>query len=413
MFTNGWGRVHRTPWSTVTGSFLAMAVGSAPVVFVAFSVFMPAISEEFNWSRAQLSIGPSAFTLMSAAAMPIVGRMIDRYGLHLVTMGGIALFCLTLASAALLPPSIILFVVLFGFLGAFGASLSPLPYAKATSGVFDRRRGLALGIAMSGYGVGAAVMPLLSARLIDALGWRNAYVSIAAIVFFVAMASVFVLIANPRVEPNEEPVASPESTEAVTSGTAREAIMRTSEFWMIAAAMMLIAIAINGVIPHFVVMATDRGLSSKVAVSLVSGLGAASIVGRLASGFLFDRHFAPHVAALVFSLPLVGMVVLAGDAPGPYLMVSAVTLGIGLGAEVDFMGYIVGRYFGMRFFGEIYGYLLALFAVGASIGPYVLGLSYDRTGSYETALWVTSMGVVCAIFMISRLGPYRFQPQAD
>jgi cyanate permease len=80
---------------------------------------------------------------------------------------------------------------------------------------------------------------------------------------------------------------------------------------------------------------------------------------------------------------------------------------------VDVIGFLVGRYFGLRRDGQIYGYMFAIFTIGAGVGPYLMGLSFDATHSYSTALVVFSAMLVVSSAVISRLGPYNFPARGD
>ena len=137
-------------------------------------------------------------------------------------------------------------------------------------------------------------------------------------------------------------------------------------------------------------------------------MGLSTIAGRLVSGYLLDRFFAPYVAAALFLLPLAGVGILAAGLGGPSLILAAIALGFGLGAEVDVIGFMVSRYFGLRAYGEIYGCLFAIFTVGTGLGPVLMGLSFDETRSYKLALVVFGVALVCASVLVSRLGRYNF-----
>jgi cyanate permease len=104
----------------------------------------------------------------------------------------------------------------------------------------------------------------------------------------------------------------------------------------------------------------------------------------LLAGFLLDRIHGPYVAAAFFLAPLMGIVLL--QASRQEAAVGTVLVGIGLGAEVDLIAFLLSRYLGMRSFGEIYGYFFAIFMLGAGLGPFVMGVSFDRTGSYNLML---------------------------
>jgi MFS family permease len=85
---------------------------------------------------------------------------------------------------------------------------------------------------------------------------------------------------------------------------------------------------------------------------------------------------------------------------------------VSLGAEVDIVGYLVSRYFGLRHYGEIYGYIFAIFTIGSGVGPYLMGLSFDRTHSYSVGLGTFCVMLIAASAIISCLGPYQFPAKA-
>jgi len=184
--------------------------------------------------------------------------------------------------------------------------------------------------------------------------------------------------------------------------------VRSASFWLLAIPVFLVVTAINGIVGHLVPMLTDRGFAVGQATAALSAVGLSTIAGRLVSGYLLDRFFAPRVAAALFLLPLAGVGILAAGPGGPALILAAIALGFGLGAEVDVIGFMVSRYFGLRAFGEIYGCMFAIFTVGTGLGPVLMGLSFDETRSYTLALAVFGIALVCASVLVSRLGRYTF-----
>jgi cyanate permease len=170
----------------------------------------------------------------------------------------------------------------------------------------------------------------------------------------------------------------------------------------------MVAASVNGSIAHIVPILTDRGISPTVATSLLSVTGIALIGGRILSGFILDRFFAPYVAACFFLLPLTGVGLLSSGAAGIVPLLGTICLGLGLGSEIDIMAFLVGRYFGVRTFGEIYGYIMAAFVFASGLGPTIMGVCYDRTHSYKLALEGFAIALAIASILISRLGPYAF-----
>jgi MFS family permease len=133
-------------------------------------------------------------------------------------------------------------------------------------------------------------------------------------------------------------------------------------------------------------------------------------------GFFLDRFFGPHVALAFVILPAIGVLTLLGSADLSLTTIGAVLVGLGMGAEVDLIGYLQSRYFGLRAFGQIYGYLFAAFTVGTGLGPFVMGAAYAATGSYRPALMVFVGLLACAAWLLLRLPrryPYPAQTPAQ
>jgi predicted MFS family arabinose efflux permease len=145
---------------------------------------------------------------------------------------------------------------------------------------------------------------------------------------------------------------------------------------------------------------------------MLIAVGLSTILGRLVAGYLLDRVFAPYLAAVIFLVPLLGMLAIWTGAASPvFAILVATSLGFSLGAEVDVIGYLVGRYFGLRRYGQIYGYMFAVFTIGTGGGPFLMGLSFDATHSYAAALGLFSAMLVLSSVMISLLDPYHYPEQ--
>ena len=395
------------PWWVVLGSTLGLTVANGPVVFFTFGLFLGPITAEFGWNRATFSSSLLVGHTLAALAYPFMGRAIDRYGIRRITLTFIPLFAVATAAISLTPPSPAVFIVLAGICGLISTGQAPPAYAKAVSAWFDERRGLALGIAMAGIGVGATVVPQFARWAIDTFGWRAAYVALGALTFSVAFPSVALFVREP-----EHPEGK-SSGRAVLPGLDVGESIRSSTFWLIAAAVLLVVTTINGIVGHLVPMLTDRGLDVGQATATLSAVGLSTIVGRLAAGYLLDRFFAPYVAAGLFLLPLGAISLLTTGVAGAGPVLAAVFLGLGLGAEVDVIGFLVSRYFGLRAYGEVYGYLFGIFTLGTGFGPVLMAVCFDLTQSYNVALLCLAVAVVCASILISRLPAYRFPAQRD
>ena len=390
-------------WWVVFGSTLGLIVGNGPIVFFTFGLFLRPVTSEFQWDRATFSSSLFVGHTLAAIAFPFIGRLIDRYGVRPVTLTFITLFSLATAAISLTPPSPAIFIVLSGLCGLTSAGQAPPPYAKAISSWFDERRGVALGIAMAGIGIGATVVPQFARLMIDAYGWRMAYVALGVATFAVAFPAVALFVREPDVVERRR-VDAGAALPGITVGES----LHSASFWFIAVAVFLVVMTVNGTIGHLVPLLTDRGIAVQRATSTLSAVGLSVIAGRLVAGYLLDRFFAPYVAAGLFLLPLTGLALLGAGAGGAAPVFAAMSLGFGLGSEVDVIGFLVGRYFGLRAFGEIYGYLFAIFTLGTGFGPYLMAVSFDITQSYNMTLIGFGAALVVASVLISRLGPYEF-----
>ena len=379
-------------------------VSNGPIVLFTFGVFVGPITSEFGWPRATLAMGVVAAHTMGAILLPFVGGLIDRFGARFITLTAVLSFCVVLAGLSFLPDRPWMFVAGYALLGICGAGHSPLPYTRAVSTWFKRKRGFAFGVTLSGVGIGTALMPQIGRALVGSVGWRGAYLGLACAVLVVAAPAVMFLVRDR----DHDPTMAGAPSEELASGASLAEAMRTFRFWSIAIALLLVAVAVNGTLAHVVPMLTDRGISAQAATAALSATGVALILGRLISGYCLDRFYAPYVSAIFFFVPLSGVALLATGSTGLPALAAAVLLGIGIGAEVDIMAYLTGRYFGLKHFGAIYGILLALFTFGSGFGPWIIAVSYDHLHAYTVALTAAGVALLVAAGLVVRLGPYRY-----
>jgi predicted MFS family arabinose efflux permease len=393
------------PWRVVAGAVVGLTVCNGPVLFFTSGVFLKPIAADMQWQRSTVSFALSLATFLSALATPILGRMMDRWGIRAVSLPGLAVFAASLGMLALSPGSPAAFVVLVALAGLASTVQSPLPYAKAISAWFDDRRGLALGIAMAGVGLGAIIVPQIARALIEQVGWRAAYVGLGALTLAVAFPAVALGIREPDTRDGRAGAAFVRHP-----GVAAREAVRRAHFWVMAGVFLLAGAAINGANAHIVPLLTDRGLTPVAATGIFGVMGLSTLVGRPFVGLLLDRNFAPRVAAAFFIAPLAGLPLLANGS-GLSPAIGAALLGLALGAEIDLIAFLTTRYLGQRAFGEIYGYLFMAFVLGSGVGQFIADVSFDRLGSYTPALIGFAAALVGAAFLVNRLGPYVYLPQ--
>ena len=368
-------------WAVLLGAFIGSGVGLASMVYYSTGIWIRPWQEEFGWTRAEIGFQQSISVLVMMLLAPLVGRLIDRYGLRRVTalclLGyGLFLAIFPFMSGTLL----ILYALSFGY-AVFGVGTTGIAFTRAVNAFFIKNRGLALGICLTSTGVMAFAMPRFMTPYVAEHGWRAGF----WVMFAIVMISVPIVYLLLRDAPEDEDGQPQQAQRGLTFGQA----IRTVTFWKVASIFLLISTAILGLIPAFIPLLQDAGLSAKQAGQLGAALGLSVMVARLFIGFIIDRIFAPYVAAAAFSCVALGCLAL-GLGGIEYAMVAAIALGFAVGAEVDLIGYFTARYFGMAHYGAIYGLQYSIFIFGAAIGPVYTGYIWDVTGNYDLALVIAA-----------------------
>jgi MFS family permease len=395
----------KNPWWVVFGAVAGLFVCNGPVLAFTFGVFLKPLMADMGWDRAQASFALSFGGIFSAVMVPVFGFLMDRWSIRKIALPGIAIYTTTIALLALSPKSLLVFTLLFTLAEATSAVQTPIGYAKAIAAWFDRRRGLALGIAMAGVGLGGFVMPQLAETLIERFTWRGAYVGLALLTAVVALPAVGLWIREPR--PGEGEHGGPMTMTGTMPGLTVREVLVTGRFWMLTAVFFLVGISINGTAAHVVPLLTDAGLPRAQAAATMGIFGLATLCGRCLCGFLVDRFFAAYVATVLFLAPIAGIAFLA-SAHSALPTIGVVLLGLGLGTEIDLIAFLVSRYFGQRSFGQLYGYCFMAFGFGSSGGRFLGGYAYDLAHSYNPALIGASIALVISVVLVNCLGPYVF-----
>jgi len=399
----------RNRWWIVFASVLGLIVGAGSINVFGISVFMKPISDDLGLGRGIISSAAGMTSIISAIASPFFGKMIDKWGIRPVFLPSIILFAGAVAALSLLQASTSYLYVLFPIVGLTSVGQTPAAYSKAISAWFDKDRGLALGIALAGVGLGTALVPQFSQYLINNFGWRNAYLGLGFAILLLAFIPAALFIR----EPTNGAQTKAERQQPAASGLAfGEATMGSWRFWALTLAFFFGAASINGVLTHVVPLLTDRGLPVSTAVGALSVSGIAIIAGRIFSGYCLDKIFGPYVAVAFFLCPLTGICLLYSGMSGLVPLIGTILCGFGIGAEFDLMAFLVSRYFGMKSFGALYGLMFGISQIGNAVGSNIMGWSFQLLHSYAPAfvLFVAALVVTCLLFL--PLGPYAFRAVA-
>jgi predicted MFS family arabinose efflux permease len=361
--------------------------GFGSILIYSFGAFIKPLSLEFGWSRQTIATAFACASFTLGLCSPVLGLLLDRFGPRRVLLPSIAVFALAFGSLSALHKSLPQLFCTFILIGAIGNATAQLGYTRAVSTWFRERRGAALAVLLTGSSLGMVAVPILAQSLITAVGWRMSYMMLASLPLLIAfpIAALFVRERKPEVGtvPN---AATPMDASA----------LKSRAFWILLATLVLGAMSTTGIITQLSALLTDRGITARGAGYAVAAAGAASFGGRLSTGWLLDRFFAPRVGTFLLFTTSMGLYLLKTAATLPTALVAAVLIGFSMGGESDVTPYVLARYFGLKSLGLLYGWAWMAFAIAAAAGSIFLGRAFDHSGTYAGVLQLFSVATFAA-----------------
>ena len=384
----------RQAWFVVWAAFASMFTVFG--VVYSFGAFFEPMAREFHTGQGVTSIlfAVTAFCYFGLGV--VSGAIADRVGPRPVVLLGALAMAAGLAATSL-APRFWLGCVTYGLGAVVGTACGYVPMVAAVGGWFERRRALAIGIAVSGIGAGTLVVPPLAALLIERVGWRQAYLAMAAVSLIVLVVCGLAAAAPPVQAP-------------VAGGLGR--VVRTRSFALIYATGLLSGFALFLAFVHIVPYALRMGAPALGAAALVSVIGLGSVAGRLVLGGAADR-LGPMVTFRISMAILLVSYVLWLVAPGyPLLAAFALVLGVGYGGWVALSPSVMAALFGPAGLGGSVGALYTSAGIGALLGPPFAGFVVDVTGGYGPAI-ASAIGLAAAALVLAWLLPVRGSAQAQ
>ncbi len=448
-------------WPIVLASLIGIMLCLSPLPYWALAVIGAELAKEFGWDRPTISAGFLYMTAGVLVSAPIAGLLVDRIGARKVLLPSIVALGLGTMSFSLMTPDPRVFYFIFFVTAVLGTGTLPITWTKAIVNNFDRHRGLALGIALTGTGIYGFIATPSIQFVIDNFGWRVAYVSVGILPLLFSLPLAYLLF---RDEKEETALKSVDGTgtgrllllglafaaalfiamQIVTAlagfvgvialmalcliaylifvyakhsdsggalpGMTLKQSMSDYRFWVILVAFLLLGAVVSGIIANSKFILLDKGYSAQDATHLLIGagvIGLATMVGRILGGILVDYFWAPLIAFVFMSVPALGCFILAGDY-GIWMNVLALVLvGLSAGVEFDLMAYFVSRYFGMKSYAIIYGLIYAAFGLGSGTSPVIFNIIRGGESDYSYVLTIVAIGFVIGATMLLSLGRYR------
>lgn len=398
----------RKGWKVLLAALLGTAFGASPLPFQTAGFMMGPIQQEFGWSLKEISFGVTIYGVLGALLAPAFGALADRFGVRRVALGSLTAFGLVFGSFAFMPSSLLGFYFMWFLVGLVGIGSTPITWSRAVNLWFFRNRGLALGLTLVGTSLSAIVLPPLTVALIHQFGWRGAYPVLALLPLALALPIGLAFFREPRPEerPPELNAVGADGKLALGGFTLRECLAGR-QFWILLVSILMVSFAYGGALVHMPMMLKGKGFVDSQAAVVMSLFGVSIFAGRIITGLLLDRVWAPLVTLPILCLPAVACVVLAGDQLSFALAVMcAFLLGFASGAETDLIAFLAGRYFGMAHYGRIYGVLYMGFGIASALSPLAYGWVRDSAGSYDPILYTAAGLFVVGGFLLLALGKY-------
>jgi MFS family permease len=392
----------RSGWPLV--ALTALGLTCAPVTLPVYTLgtFVRPLQAEFGWSRGEIQTAILFSTGLAVIAAPLAGELVRRFGIRRTILSGLVGIAASCALASRLGAALWQLYAAYALMALLGTGAGAVPWTTLIASHFSKARGLALGLALSGTGLCAILMPQIVTWALAMFDWRFAYLALGGFALLVALPACLLVLPREQAGPATASAVRPQQASGMTL---RQAVHHW-RFWVLGAATACIYMTVGGIIPNLVPAITDQGISPAGAASVMSTFGASVIAGRIVVGALVDRFWAPAVAALVLAPAAAACLILQQDAGIATYAAAAALLGVATGMEFDVLGFLTARYFGLADFPRIYGRLYIFVAASAGSAPLIFGYLFDATGSYDLPLGIGAVLLGLGGVLMLALGRY-------
>ena len=238
-------------WRVTIAAAFGVFISFASVVVYTFGVFLKPLTEAFAWSREAVSVAFGISAMTVAVCSPPLGWLLDRFSPRRIILPSVAIFGISFASLGWLTPHLWHLYAVFFVIGIVANGTAQMAYSRAVSTWFDRRRGMAFALLMTGGAVGAIVLPRVTQWIIGSAGWRTAFVVMGSSVLLFGLPVIAFMI-------REHPASRSHDSTSRAGATVRDAL-RSRAFWLIVASLFLVSLGQNSAITHMPALLSDRG----------------------------------------------------------------------------------------------------------------------------------------------------------
>jgi MFS family permease len=394
-------------WWIVFAGFMLM-FSCVGIIVNCVSIFFKPVIESLGFSRAEFSLYFTFINLSMMVVAPFMGKILSKYNMRAVVTT-----CLIIGATAYMAYSrctaLMHFYILSIIVGAALAGLF-IPVSVMCTNWFVEKRGLAMGIAFTGSGIGGMLFNPLTNWLILNYGWQNAYVVLGIILLVTIIPiSLFVIRATPAEKGQVAYGAGTDSTGQNTaqalSGMALKDATKTASFWLLGIGVLLIGLMNMGIQMHIPAFLTDKGYSSTFAANVVALFMGVLVIGKLVLGSIFDKFGSRIGMAYACTVFILAAFVLMGAKTATWVGLFAILFGLANAMATVAAPFITAEIFGAKNYGVIYGVINVFFTLGMSVGMPLSGAIFDARGSYIPAFTLYAVAaVVVAVLLIIAIG---------
>ncbi len=384
-----------------------MLAAYATVIYT-FGIFLRPLTMEFNWDRGALSAALSMTMLVSGGLGILAGRLSDTYGPRpLATIGGlfIGIGFLLMSQVSSLWQVYLIWGVLFGA----GGGCYLVPIASTIPRWFAKKRGIAVGITVAGFGLGGVISAPLAQWLISSYGWQQAFIILGLITSIIIIPLAQFMKHSPQrvgLKPYGEngTVEDKQSSASIVGGFSFKQAIKTSRLWLFGLILFCFFFTELVIIVHIAPYAVDIGISAIVAASLVSIIAGASVIGRFSIGFVSDRIGARRALTACLVTVTLALIWLLFSKESWMFYVFTVIFGVAYGGIVPLQPIVVADLFGLSSLGTIFGAVHFSGAIGGALGAPLAGSIFDVTGSYNLAFLICviigALGIILSLILL-------------
>ena len=276
-------------WPLIMATCIGIISSSFVLPYYSIGALVAPVTEEFGWSRAQFQAAILFSSGLGALTSPLIGWLNDKYGPRRVALPSMLGLSLGLFTASQLQGELWMLFLAYGMMALLGAGTIPVTWTRAIATSFFKRRGLALGLALTGTGICASIAPHYTVWLTDSYGWRGAYLGLALVPILLAWPTLYLLFKPLEAHTHAEDAVDNEAASALQTGLTLGEAVRGYRFWVLLLSILFAYQGFSGIGPNLLPSLTDDGLSREQAASVQSVFGISIIIGRVVVGYLVDR----------------------------------------------------------------------------------------------------------------------------